>query len=74
MKITSANNGERNRYIQSMTMNNENYDKNFLTHETLLQGGTINFSMSDEPNKLRGIKAEDAPYSFTYELKSGNKK
>ena len=74
MKITSANNGERNRYIQSMTVNNENYDKNFLTHETLLQGGTINFSMSDEPNKLRGIKAEDAPYSFTYELKSGNKK
>jgi len=74
MKITSANNGERNRYIQSMTVNNENYDKNFLTHETLLQGGTINFSMSDEPNKIRGIKDEDAPYSFTYELKSGNKK
>jgi predicted alpha-1,2-mannosidase len=74
MKITSANNGERNRYIQSMTVNNENYDKNFLTHETLLQGGTINFSMSDEPNKLRGIKAEDAPYSFTNELKSSNKK
>lgn len=73
MQITSTNNGKQNIYIQSMSVNNELYDKNFLTHETLLNGGTINFTMSDKPNKIRGIKDEDAPYSFTDELKSDRK-
>jgi predicted alpha-1,2-mannosidase len=74
MQITSTNNGKQNFYIQSMSVNNELYEKNFLTHETLLNGGTINFTMSDKPNKIRGIKDEDAPYSFTGELKLDRKK
>ena len=46
-----------------------NYTKNFYRHEDLLKGGEIEIEMSDTPNKKRGIKDSDAPYSFTNELK-----
>ncbi|QIK53992.1 glycoside hydrolase family 92 protein [Dysgonomonas sp. HDW5B] len=65
--ITSNNNNKNNRYIQSMTLNGKNYTKNYLTHSDLLNGATINFEMSDKPNKSRGINDSDAPYSFSKE-------
>lgn len=65
LEITSAGNNKQSRYINDMTVNGENYRKNYLTHETLLKGGTINFNMSVAPNISRGIENTDAPYSFS---------
>lgn len=67
LEITSTGNNKQNRYIMDMTVNGAAYDKNYLTHETLLKGGTINFNMSVEPNISRGIENTDAPYSFSKE-------
>jgi putative alpha-1,2-mannosidase len=51
-----------------MTMDGASYTKNYYTHSDLLNGPTINLEMSASPNYLRGIAAEDAPYSFSNEL------
>ena len=52
-------------YICSMKLNGEKYTKNYITHADLLNGGRIEFQMSERPNKLRGIGDEDVPYSFS---------
>ena len=65
--INAANNSDNNVYINSMTLNGKPYDLNWLGHQTLMQGVVINDSMSAQPNKKRGIKAEDFPYSLSNE-------
>ena len=72
--ITSNNNNVKNRYIESMTLNGQNHTKNYLTHKELMDGAIINFNMSDIPNKVRGTKETDLPYSFSNELKKENPK
>lgn len=65
--INAANNSDNNVYINSMTLNGKPYDLNWLSHQTLMQGVVINDVMSAQPNKQRGIKAEDFPYSLSNE-------
>ena len=67
--INAPENSADNCYIQSLRLNGKNYTKNFYRHEDLLKGGKIEIEMSNTPNKNRGIKDSDAPYSFTNELK-----
>ena len=67
--IQAPENSEKNLYIESMTVNGQNYTRNYVTHSMLQQGGRIEISMGDEPNRHRGISADDAPYSFSKERK-----
>ena len=52
-------------YIGSMTFNGSTYNRNYVEHTDLLQGGRIVFLMQSEPNYERGTAPESAPYSFT---------
>ena len=45
------------------------YTKNYLKHNELLQGGTIDFKMTDRPNMQRGTQESDLPYSFSKDEK-----
>lgn len=63
--INAPENSDQNRYIKNMTFNGKPYSKNYLIQEELLRGGEINIEMSNTPNKTRGIKKEDYPYSFS---------
>jgi predicted alpha-1,2-mannosidase len=63
--ITAANNSKDNRYISDMTVNGKQYTRNYLTHEDLLKGATIDFKMAAAPNKSRGTDESDLPYSFS---------
>ncbi len=65
--ITANNNSKENRYISEMKLNGKVYTKNYLTHEDLMKGATINFNMSASPNKKRGVEKSDFPYSFSNE-------
>ena len=65
--INAPANSDKNKYISTMTFNGVPYDYNWLSHTTLLQGAIINFNMSAQPNKLRGIKTVDYPYSLSNE-------
>ena len=67
--IQAPENSEKNLYIESMTVNGQNYTRNYVTQSMLQQGGRIEISMGDEPNRYRGISADDAPYSFSKERK-----
>ncbi len=66
--IEAANNTRTNRYVDSLTFNDSDYTKNYLSHTELLQGAEIRFNMSQNPNKQRGIHNNDFPYSFTNEI------
>ncbi len=54
-------------YIDQLSWNGKPYGKNYIRYKDLLQGAKLDFKMSEEPNKNRGTKKEDAPYSFSNE-------
>ena len=63
--IKAENNGAKNRYIQSLTMNGKIYTKNWLNHFDMLKGAELKFRMGDNPQKNRGAEVGDMPYSFS---------
>ena len=67
--IRADGNSKDNVYIQSAKLNGESFTKNYVTHKQLLSGGELSMKMVDEPNKSRGTKKSDFPYSFSNELK-----
>lgn len=71
--IEADNNSEDNFYIQSASLNNKSYSKNYLTYDAVQNGGTLNFKMSNEPNKHWGNKEEDLPYSMSKDRDSNKK-
>ena len=65
LTITAPNNSDTNRYVQQVRWNGEVYDKNWVSHEALLQGGTLEFEMGPEPNRERGTEPDAFPYSLS---------
>jgi predicted alpha-1,2-mannosidase len=45
--LTSKN----NKYIQEVKLNGKVLNRSFITHQEILSGGTLEFTMGDEPNK-----------------------
>ena len=56
---------DQNRYIRNVRVNGRPYTKLYFTHDQLVNGATIEFDMTSKPNKSRGLKASDKPYSMT---------
>ncbi|KAA6329627.1 hypothetical protein EZS27_021588 [termite gut metagenome] len=48
-KITAINNSADNKYIQSVSLNDEPYDKYYIDFKDIENGGTLEFVMSDKP-------------------------
>jgi predicted alpha-1,2-mannosidase len=65
--INAPNNSADNRYVSALTVNGKPYTNNWLSHKALQQGEVLNFNMSATPNKARGTKAADVPYSLSNE-------
>ena len=57
-------------YVEQLLCDGMPYAHNYIQHPDLLKGMTLDFKMSAHPNLLRGTSPEDAPYSFTEELKA----
>jgi len=62
--VRTKNYSEKNIYVKSLTFNGQRYEKSFLTHADILNGGEILFEMSSKPNK--NSSGYDKPYSFTH--------
>ena len=62
-----ANHPEKNLYIDKVELNGKEIETNFVTYEQLMGGGELHFSLTDQPNRKRGVTADSAPYSFTKE-------
>lgn len=63
--IESPGNSQDNRYIKQAKLNNKAFEKNWIGHQTIQQGGTLSIDMDSKPNESRGTKSEAVPYSFT---------
>ena len=46
---------EENIYIQSATLNGEEFNRTSISHEEILEGGQLHFIMGPEPNKSWGV-------------------
>ena len=51
LKVTAKNQGEKNVYVSSVTLNGEKLDGVYVTHEQLMAGGELVFEMSATPAK-----------------------
>ncbi|QJD97258.1 glycoside hydrolase family 92 protein [Mucilaginibacter robiniae] len=63
--ISAPQNSEINRYISVLKYNGKPYDFNWLSHQALMQGATIEADMSAQPNKNRGVQDKDFPFSLS---------
>ncbi|HLZ88138.1 MAG TPA: glycoside hydrolase domain-containing protein, partial [Puia sp.] len=63
--IDAPGNSAENRYVQALRLNGHPYTHNWLSHKTLLQGATLDFTMSPHPDRRRGIKEADRPFSMS---------
>ena len=68
--INAPANSNDNKYISAAAMNGKPFTKNWVSHLELTSGVTIDFTMTAQPNKQRGIGEEDFPYSLSREKKS----
>jgi len=63
--LNAPNNSDENQYVNSVNYNGKSYGNNWFDHAELLKGGLINFTMSAQPNKQRGVAASSFPYSLS---------
>ena len=67
ISINAPKNSDTHKYVDELTLNGKTYSKNWLSHKELMQGAVLDFKMSDIPNKTRGTKTEDFPFSLSNE-------
>jgi len=46
---------DTNIYIQSATLNGQDFNQTVISHQQILEGGTLKFVMGSEPNKTWGV-------------------
>lgn len=63
--IEAKKNAKRRFYIETASLNNMAFNRNYLTHDEIRNGGILELKMSDKPNKKRGIADESVPYSYS---------
>lgn len=54
--IIASGNSPQNRYIQSAKLNGKPYNKCYIHHQEIVNGGTLEFVMGAEPNKSWGVE------------------
>ena len=65
LSIKAEGVSDKNRFVKRVLINGKPYNKLFITHNKLLKGGEIKFIMTSKPNKNRGLKNYEKPYSMT---------
>lgn len=53
-EIRVNNNSEENKYIQSIELNGQPYNKLYISHADIMAGGTLVFTMGSRPNEQFG--------------------
>jgi predicted alpha-1,2-mannosidase len=65
LEIKAPKVSDKNRYVKSLTWNGKPYDKLYITHAEIMNGGELTFEMSSVPNKKWGLSSVQKPYSLT---------
>ncbi|MFI8378899.1 GH92 family glycosyl hydrolase [Leeuwenhoekiella sp. NPDC079379] len=67
VEINAPKNSPENKYIETMKIDGNIYDKNWLSHKAMIKGMKIDFDMSTKPNTSRGTTKSAYPYSLSNE-------
>lgn len=65
IEIQAKDNSHENVYVDKVVLNHKKYDKNYFDYFELRKGAKIIFTMSNEPNKERGISPSSYPVSIS---------
>lgn len=65
LEINAPGVSDKNRYVRRVLLNGKPYDKLYITYSDIMAGGTLEFQMTAKPNRSRGTKPTDKPYSMT---------
>ncbi len=63
--INAQNQSAENRYVNSLSVNGRTSTQNWISHSGLQNGAVLDFKMSATPNKIRGTKPAEFPYSMS---------
>ncbi|MDR1866272.1 MAG: GH92 family glycosyl hydrolase [Bacteroidales bacterium] len=63
--VKAPENSDENIYVNSRRLNGTSSPALFIRHSDILKGGTLEFKMSDRPDRKGSFKPEDLPYSFS---------
>ncbi|MBP1631060.1 MAG: glycoside hydrolase family 92 protein [Bacteroidetes bacterium] len=50
-------------YVQSLKLNGKKYEKTFIVHNNIMEGGVLDFEMGEKPNKSFGKNKSNRPHS-----------
>lgn len=64
-KVVAKNNSKENVYIQSVALNGETFDRTYIKHDEIVQGGVLEFVMGPQPNIDWGTGKNARPFSMT---------
>ena len=67
--IRAPESNRKNSYIQSVTLNGKPWNKTYIRHEDLMNGGELIFHMGPAPNKKWGTAKDSKPYSLSSDEK-----
>lgn len=57
--LVAENNSPQNVYIQSARLNGKPWTKSWISHDDIMDGGTLVLEMGSRPNKRRGTAPQD---------------
>ena len=65
--VITANNPAKNKFIKDVTFNGKPVEANYITHAQLMEGGELNFTLTDKAVTDRGTEPSWAPSSMSTE-------
>ena len=65
--IEAPENSIQNIYVEKVDLNGDRYEKNWISHEDIMDGGKLLFYMDNKPERKRGTEKEHQPYSLSVE-------
>ena len=65
--IDSSNNSAENIYVNDVKLNKVDYNKNWIYHKNVTNGGKLMFNMKSTPNLKWGSSKRSVPYSMSNE-------
>jgi predicted alpha-1,2-mannosidase len=63
--VVARNNSAADKYIESARLNGKRYDKSYITHADIMQGGVLELVMGDKPGSAWGTTTKDLPSSMS---------
>jgi putative alpha-1,2-mannosidase len=59
--IKTINNSEENKYVQSAKLNGKTFNRSFIWHNEIINGGNLVFVMGNQPNKTWATTTNSVP-------------